>query len=152
MARVDSSRPSITRSYGPWAKPPPFLPKEFPLLVCSRKVTHSGLLISSKQSERPQGTGIDWRKYFDAWPMTMWCSKNSVSCFKDSVTVNWSRKDSAAVNGKEDDFRTGNRFTCATCQAPGLEIWSVVSISLTFVLLTYCMPSKIVSKYYYFLS
>ena len=41
IERVDSSRPSITRSYGPWAKPHPFLPKEFPLLVCSREETHS---------------------------------------------------------------------------------------------------------------
>ena len=41
MARVDSSRPSITQCYDPWAKPHPFLPKEFPLLVCSREETHS---------------------------------------------------------------------------------------------------------------
>ena len=67
MARVDSSRPSITRSYGPWAKPHPFLPKEFPLLVCSRKVTHSGLLIRSNQSERPQGTGTNWSKQCASW-------------------------------------------------------------------------------------
>ena len=68
MARVDSSRLSITRSYGPWAKTPPFLPTEFPLLVCSREETHSGLLTSSNRSERPEGTGIDWRKHCGTLP------------------------------------------------------------------------------------
>ena len=68
MARVDSSRPSITRSYGPWAKPHPFLPKEFPLLVCSREETHSRLLNSSNRSERPQGTGTYLKKHCGTWP------------------------------------------------------------------------------------
>ena len=74
--------------------------------------------------------------------MTMWHIKNS-------VTVNWSVKDSAIVHVKEDDCRTGNRFSCATWQVHGLDSWLVVSLTLTFVQITYFMPTKIISNYYY---
>ena len=126
MARVDSSRSSITRSYGSWAKPHPFLPKEFPLLVCSREETHSRLLNSSNRSERPQGTGTYWKKHCGTWP----CGAGKIlfpAPWKILLLCTW-RKTTVCLNPAH-----------LTCQLPGVETGLVVSVLLTFIPVTYLM-------------